>query len=178
MRAEHCGNLRAARAEWRAHEDRERNTVLRSRVRVEQHRNEHDEVTEEDGEDGLLPIHAPGDERSGQHVGRDLHGHREPQRDVVVRRPGAAIRFSGREVCVVKTRVGRELGRMWRAGSDRVGRSRDQASPPAFASRLTKRPRPVLPRNLPGCVVLSTTSSPREKTLAALPFTFQPSNML
>ena len=82
-----------------------RDAVLRAGVRVQQHGDQHDEVAEQDREDGLLPVHAAGDQRGGEHVGGDLHRHGEPQRDVVVGAPGA-LRGEGRgEVGVVEAWV-------------------------------------------------------------------------
>ena len=62
QRAQHGGNVGAAHAERRAHEDRKGNAVLGAGVRVEQHRDEHDQVAEQDGADGLPPAHAAGDQ--------------------------------------------------------------------------------------------------------------------
>ncbi len=46
----------------RAHKHRERNTILRAGVRVQQHRDQHDQVAQQDGADRLLPVHAAGDQ--------------------------------------------------------------------------------------------------------------------
>ena len=154
-------------AERCAHEDREWNAVLCAGMRVEQHRDEHDQIAEKDGEDRLLPVHASGDERRRQHVGRDLHRHREPERDVVVGAPGARAQVGwarGLRCRGVSLGASSAVGTSSEASG--VGFALDESSAPCRA-RGTCR----------AATVLSTTSSPREKTLAALPFTFQPSNM-
>ena len=46
----------------------------------------------QDRRDGLLPVHAAGDQARRKHIGGDLHGHGEPQRDVVVGAPVCAAR--------------------------------------------------------------------------------------
>ena len=103
--AEHCGEIGSAGAEAGAHEDGKWDSVLRAGVGVEQHGDEDDEVAEQDGEDGLLPVHAACDERRGEHVGGDLHGHGEPEGDVVVGGPGALCWCGGGEVGVVEAWV-------------------------------------------------------------------------
>ena len=113
-----------------------RDAVLGAGMRVEQHGDEDDEVAEQDGGDSLLPVHAAGDERGGEHVGGDFHRHGKPQCDVVVGGPGAARRECGGEVGVVEARVG--VGDSLRCCS--LGRCgvEHQARPPAFASRLAR----------------------------------------
>ena len=68
-RPDQRGQVGAAQAEGGAGEDREGDAVLRSRVPGEQHRDQHDEVGQGDGEDRLLPVHAerrPGRRRAVQ----------------------------------------------------------------------------------------------------------------
>ena len=103
--AQNRRKIGAAHAKRRANEDRKRNAVLRAGMRVEQHRNEHDEIAQQHRADGLLPVHALGDERRGKLVGGDLHRHGEPQRDVVVGRPGALRGRGRREVAIGEGRV-------------------------------------------------------------------------
>ncbi len=69
-------------------------------MRIQQHGNKHDEIAQQDRADRLLPVHALGDERRRQLVSRDLHRHREPQRNVVVQTPGALRGGGGGEVAV------------------------------------------------------------------------------
>ena len=55
-----------------------------------------------DGEERLPPAHARGHQACRQHVGRDAVRHADPQRGVVVGRPGAAGERNRREVVVVE----------------------------------------------------------------------------
>ena len=82
-RAQDRRHVGADDAERGAAIDGEGNAVARPGVGVEDHRHQHDDIAEENGEDGLPPVHAAVDERRGQHVGRDAGGHGNPQgRDV------------------------------------------------------------------------------------------------
>ena len=72
---------------------------------------EHDRVAEEDREERLLPVHPAVHEARGQHVRRDAVRHRDPQRRVVVRRPGASGDRNRGEILVVE-RARRERGRV------------------------------------------------------------------
>ena len=99
------GNVGADGAERGSDEDREGDAVLGAGVGVQQHGDEDDEVAEQHGGDGLEGGHAAGDEARGEHVGGDLHGHGEPERDVVVGGPGACGGCGGGEVGVVEARV-------------------------------------------------------------------------
>ena len=70
---------------------------------VENHRNEHDEVTEENGKDGFPPVHAAADERRGQHVRGNAGGHGNPKRGEAEHSPFAPGRRHGREVGIEET---------------------------------------------------------------------------
>jgi len=98
--AQDGGDICAENAEAGAHIDRKWDAVLRSSVGIEHHRNEDDEVAEEDGAERLFPAHAGGDETAGEHVGGDADRHRDPKRDVVVDAPGAIFGGDGGEVLV------------------------------------------------------------------------------
>src|SRR5271165_6999804 len=65
----------AAHAKRRAQKHGKRNAVFRARVRVQQQGNQHDQVAEQHRADGLLPIHAVGDESRREAIGRDFHAH-------------------------------------------------------------------------------------------------------
>src|ERR1019366_3548796 len=134
--------IQAPPGEGGAHEYRERNAVFGPGVRVEQHGDEHDQVAEQDGADGLPPAHAAGNQAAGQHVGGDAHRHSHPQRSVVIEAPRALLQRNGREVRVIQRRV--------------VPLHYFQAPPRAV--RFRELPRPGLPRNRPP----STMTSPRE----------------
>ena len=144
-RAQNRRHIRAAHAKRRAHKHRKRNPVLRAGMRIQQQRNQHDQIAQQNRADRLLPVHPARDQPRGKHVGAHLHRHREPQRDVVVRAP-------------------RAMREPWSA---RGPRCRGSIVPPpssAIAMRLRapraadNSPRPALPRYLP----FSTISSPRE----------------
>ena len=75
QRAQNRRHIRAAHAERRAHKNRKRNAVLRARVRVQQHRNEHDQVAQQNRADRLPPTHAAGDQTRRQHVSRNADAH-------------------------------------------------------------------------------------------------------
>ena len=64
--AQHGGDVGAANSERGAYEDRKGNAVLRARMGIEQHGDEHDQVAEQDGADGLPPAHAAGDQAAGR----------------------------------------------------------------------------------------------------------------
>jgi len=98
--SEDGGHVGAEDAEAGSDVDGERDAVLGSSVGVEDHRDEDDEVAEEDGEDGLLPAHAACDEAAGEHVGGDADGHGDPEGGVVVEAPGAVFAGDGGEVFV------------------------------------------------------------------------------
>src|SRR5262249_33667681 len=86
-------------------EDGEWDAVLRARVRVEDHWDKHDDVAEQDGEDGLLPVHAAGDQAGGEHVGRYADRHGDPEGGEVGGSPGALFGRDGGEVFVVERGV-------------------------------------------------------------------------
>ena len=98
-----AGQVRAGRAVSRAREDGERDAVFRAGMGVEEDRDEDDRVAEEDREQRLLPVHPAVHEARGQHVRRDAVRHRDPQRRVVVGRPGAPGDGDGREIFVIKS---------------------------------------------------------------------------
>ena len=78
-------------------------------MRVQQHGNQHQHVAQKDGEDRLLPVHAAGDHRAGQHVGGNVDAHRDPQSSVVVGAPRAAAGRHRSQIFVVKRAIGNRL---------------------------------------------------------------------
>ena len=127
-RAHQRRQVRAERAVGGAREDRERDAVLRARVRVEQDRDEHDRVAEQDRDERLPPVHARGHEARREHVGRDAVRHADPQRRVVVGGPVAPRDRHRREVVVVE-----------RARLDR-GRCSTSSTRPSGVAALVRRP--------------------------------------
>jgi len=102
QRAHQGGDVRADRPVGGAGEHGEGNPVLRARMRVEQDRDEHDRVAEQDGDEGLPPVHARGHEAGREHVGGDAVRHADPERGVVVGRPVAARDRHRGQVVVVE----------------------------------------------------------------------------
>ena len=86
--------------------DRERDAVLRPGVGVEDHRHQDDRVAQEDREDRLPPVHPLGDQRRGEHVGRDAGRHRDPERGDVLRAPAPLLERRRGEVGIGIGRVG------------------------------------------------------------------------
>ena len=121
QRAQQRRHVRAERAERRAAIDRKRDAVFRARVRIEHHRDEHDDVAEEDGEDGLPPVHPAADERRREHVSRDAGRHRDPQRGEVPELPRPPLRRHRCEVRVGEATVGRSGHRWLRSKSGARG---------------------------------------------------------
>ncbi len=97
-RAHERGEIRAEGAVGGAREDGKRDAVLRARVRVQEDRDEHDRVPEQDRDESLPPVHARGHEAGRQHVGRDAVRHADPERGVVVGGPVARRDRHGSEV--------------------------------------------------------------------------------
>ncbi len=106
QRAQNSGEIRTSHAEGSANEHRKRDAVLGPGMRVEQHGRKHDQVAEQNGSDGLPPVHAAGDEARGQHVGGDADAHRDPERQVTIHSPGAPDGRNGRQVLVEQTGIG------------------------------------------------------------------------
>ena len=102
QRPHQCRDVGAERAVGRPGEDRERNAVLRSRMRVQQDRDEHDGVAEDNGEERLLPVHARCHQPGGEHVRGNAVRHADPQRGVVVGGPVTAVDRNRRKVVVVE----------------------------------------------------------------------------
>ena len=78
-------------------------------MRVQQHWRQHDHVAQKDRRDRLLPIHSPLDQTRGQHVGENVHRHRNPKRGKVVRAPVPYL-SGGRSKIVVIERTGLGTG--------------------------------------------------------------------
>ncbi len=104
-RAHQCWNIRAPRAERGAAENREWNSITRPGVRVQDHRNEHDEIAEENRHDRLPPIHPATDQRRREHVSRNAGRHRNPERGITRQAPGAALRRHRRKIGVVEASI-------------------------------------------------------------------------
>jgi hypothetical protein len=88
-----------------AGEHREGDAVLGTGVAGQQHRQQHDDVGQGDGEHRLLPVHAERDEPGGEQPGGDVVGHADPQGGEVVGGPPAAGDRHGQQVVVDETVV-------------------------------------------------------------------------
>jgi hypothetical protein len=71
-------------------------------VGVQRHRNEHDQVAEENREDSLPPVHALLDQAASQGIGGDANRHPDPERGDAPHRPGAGHERDRREIVVDK----------------------------------------------------------------------------
>ena len=108
QRAHHPGNIRAAYAKRRSSEDREGYAVFRSRVAIQDHRREYDEIGDEYARDSLPRGHAEVDDASRQGVRGDAHDETDPQRRDVVGGERACAGEDGGEVLVDE--FGRRVG--------------------------------------------------------------------
>ena len=100
-------------------ENREGNSILRSRMRVQQNRREHDRVAKQDRNKRLPPVHAGADQSRRKHVSRDAVRHADPQRGVVVGSPVALGDLDGRQI-VIEQRAPADFG-------ERIGLKLDAA---------------------------------------------------
>src|SRR5438067_979767 len=91
--------------ERRPGEDRVGDAVLRAGVAICQHWNQDDDVGQRDRQDRLVPGHAERDEAGCQQIRRDVVGHSDPERHVVIGRPGAVFDRHRRQVGVVERAV-------------------------------------------------------------------------
>lgn len=82
------GNVGATDTEGSAHKDRGGDAVFGAGMGIEEHGNQDDEMAEEDGQNGLHPVHALGNEARGKPVGGNTDAHGHPKRGVVVGAPG------------------------------------------------------------------------------------------
>ena len=104
--AKNSGDVRSAHAERSANEDREGNAVARAGMGIEQHGNQNDQIAEEDGDDGLKPVHAFGDEAGREHVGGYANTHGNPEGGVVVDAPGTLFVGDRSEVRIIERGMG------------------------------------------------------------------------
>src|SRR5579859_7863862 len=109
-RAQDGGHVGAQYAKRGACEDGEGNAIARSRVRVQQHRDEYEHVAEKNGEERLLPVHAAGNHAARKHVRGDVHAHGNPESGVGVSAPGAAFRRDWSEVLVIERAAANSFG--------------------------------------------------------------------
>src|SRR4051812_20705095 len=74
-------------------------------MRVQDHRDDDDQVSQENGQDCLRPIHSAADERRSQHVSRNTGGHRDPEGREAPDAPCSFCLRDRREVFVVEGRM-------------------------------------------------------------------------
>src|SRR5688572_7711370 len=72
---------------------------------VQQHRDQHNEIAEQDRGDRLPPVHPARDQTAGKHVGGNAHAHADPKRQIAVDAPGTVLRTNGRKVLIVQIRI-------------------------------------------------------------------------
>ena len=63
---------------------------------VQYHWNQYDGIAQEYGENGLPPVHAALDERTGHHIRWNAQAHANPQGSIIPRIPGSFRRGYGR----------------------------------------------------------------------------------
>src|SRR6266516_4166032 len=148
-------------------QNRKRDTILGARMRIEDHENQNNRVSEENGDHRLPPVHACFNESSGQRVGGNNDAHSDPQRCVVPGGPGSLPNRGGRKISIPKRArrdVFVQLDEIVRGLPFCNGGHTD-------VLRLRNRPFPALPLN----VRFSTTTLPRTSTVSVTPRTVLPS---
>src|SRR6266516_4166029 len=146
---------------------RKRDTILGARMRIEDHGNQNNRVSEENGDHRLPPVHACFNESSGQRVGGNNDAHSDPQRCDIPGRPGSLPNRGGRKISIPKRArrdVFVQLDEIARGLPLRNGGHTD-------VLRLRNRPFPALPLNIRP----STTTLPRTSTVSVTPQTVLPS---
>src|SRR5262249_14363421 len=71
-------------------------------MRVQQDRDKHDHIAQQNRQQRLFPTHAGADQPGRQHISRDAVGHGNPQSREIVRAPGSLFLSRRREIVVVK----------------------------------------------------------------------------
>ncbi len=74
-----AGNIRTTHSKRGAYQHRDGDAVLCTSVGIEQHGDAHDQVTQQNGADGLAPTHAARDESGDQHVSENTNTHGPPK---------------------------------------------------------------------------------------------------
>ncbi len=164
------GNICAARAERGAAKNREGDSVTRAGVRIQDHRNDDDQVAEKNRDDRLRPIHPAADERRGEHVSRNAGRHRNPKRGEAADAPFAAIARHRREIFVVKMIDARSRYRDLDIRRERDANVIRNASARASASGRGR----FVPTNFPS----RAATLPRTVTTCGRPSISNPSNEL
>src|SRR5437667_11256763 len=77
-------------------------------MRVQNHGDKHDGISEQDRDHRLPPVHAGFDESAGQGVGRDHHAHTDPKRRDVPSGP-SSLADSGRGEIAIPQRARRHV---------------------------------------------------------------------
>ena len=124
-----AGTLAPLHAEAGAAQHRERDAVFRAGVGVEDHRHQHDDVAEQDGQHRLPPGHALLHQPGGERVGGDDHAHADPERGDVIGGPGAARERRRREVGIPERAVRDVLGQLDDGHAGRISPSGRCARP-------------------------------------------------
>ena len=125
---------------------------------ISEHRDQDEDVGEEDREQRLVPGHPEGDQAGGQQPGRDVDRHADPQGEVVVGGPGPLRDRDRGQVLVVERRTSR--GRRRPPGSAPPVR-REGPSAPSDAIAMG-----LLPPGVMGCPArcLAPLDRPRDPT--------------
>ncbi len=102
QRAQHRRHIRTPHPKRSPHKHRKRYSIPRPGVRVQQHRNQHNQIAQQNRPHCLRPVHPARNQPRGQHVRGNAHAHRHPKRSVVVRSPGSFFDRYRREIAIVK----------------------------------------------------------------------------
>jgi hypothetical protein len=93
-----------------AQQHRKRNPIPRPGMTVEEDRNQHDHIAEQDRTQRLQPRHSGVDESRRQHVRRNAVRHRDPQRSKVVGGPVPLREGNRRQIGIVQGALLQRLG--------------------------------------------------------------------
>ena len=110
QRTQQRRNVRARDAERRPRVDRKRDAVPGAGVPVEDQRDQHDGVAQQDHQQALPPVHPRLDQARRQHVRRDANAHPHPQRRNVPAVPRTLGEGRRRQVFVRQAVVWKRLG--------------------------------------------------------------------
>src|SRR5215212_776923 len=99
-RAQHRRHVGSLCSERSATEHWKRDTVLRPRMRVKNHRNEHDRVAKQDRNHRLPPVHARFDETARERIGGDHYAHADPKGSDIPGGPCSLFDCGWREIAV------------------------------------------------------------------------------
>src|SRR3569832_1683484 len=99
-RAQHRWHVRALSSERSPTQYWKRYAVLRTRMRVQDHRDKHDRDAHQDRDHRLPPVHARFDKPARERIGGDDYAHTDPESGNIPGGPGSFFDGSGCEIAV------------------------------------------------------------------------------